>query len=1471
MTGSPTLHLEEPIAEVPPVEVLPQEVPPAEEPAPTPAPTNTLLPSLTSARVEGQTVEGTQGSWTGSPTSVSYQWRDCDAGGSACQAIPAATASSHTLAAADVGHTLRLLVTASNAGGSASASSAETSLVEALPPPPPVNVTPPDVEGLSVEGQTLTASTGTWTGSPGSFSYQWRRCDALGLSCESIGGATSSTLGLSAADVGHTLQVLVTAENAGGVSVAATGLSLVVLGLPPLAPVNTVAPAITGTTVEGETVEASSGTWTGSPTSFAYEWQDCNSAGASCAPIAGADGPSYKLTSSDVGATLRVQVTATNAGGWTVAGSAHTGLVEATPLPAPVNLAPPTIEGSVVEGQTLEASTGTWTKSPTSYAYQWQDCNSSGVSCVSIPGATASSRTLTSGDAGDTIRVRVEATNAGGSTYATSPQTGVVQVLAPVNTSLPSISGSAVEGQSLKASNGSWRGSPTSFSYRWEDCNTLGEGCLPIVGATGSGYTLTAADLGDTIRVLVTAINSGGATPATSPASGTVAAAPPSPPVNTGLPTITGSAVEGQLLKGSSGSWSGNPTTLAYQWQDCNPGGSGCVSISGATGLSYTLIGTDKGHSVRLLVTASNSGGSTPASSAATNEVTAPSGGGSQELIGSKTIKRVGSSGDSKKGELTLIKYEAQHSGTLEELAYHTGYEPVEGERATSLKLLVYEYTTPTGQEGKPGIGNLLAEGTHTGIVTAAETTVKVAISPHLTLTAGHNYWLGFLPLGEDKPGSEGRITFYKERPERTGAIFYFLRGVSTPPSNGAASTWLEEGTTSSGVIKEVSGGVHDGPPIEIWGVGAEGSGGGSGSSPVNTVLPSITGSTVEGETVTAHAGSWLGSPTSFSYQWQDCDSSGAGCANVAGATSATHGLSASETARTVRVVVTATNSIGSTAASSPATGVIEAAAAPSAPANLSPPVISGSAMEGQTLSASSGSWSGNPMAYGYQWQDCNAAGASCSNVSGATAATHVLSPGEVGRTLRAVVVATNSVGSTAATSGASSEVRSFPSEGEETEAEAYEYRTEPRFLKAAGSNSCSQTVSSVAAAASAVDKAAGGEVICLKGGTYGAFALEGTHSSQVTLQPVPGESVTVEPSAGAGIKDGNAGDEAAILIRPGTTHVTIHGLRQTVKGTKGGNMVGIVIDSNACSGSYKVTGCGTATHGTNYIRLDHNDITGGYQGIELFSENMCYPHNPVWNGTVEAECAGAGKSSGIWGTIEHTIISGNHIHGFNGNNPEPQEDAFRASNFRYLRYTENEVNGVVQGKETSPPHSDGFQVFYGGEDLVWDHNYYHDNPADAMLLKDGDISNVALYDNLILRSQGEGETGIQIWCSFGVQMKRNTIWGGTTGLTRAGSASGCPQAPNNYELAAENNVLQQFSQYSGTEYFSHYPDTNNMVGKGAIFGRAWGGGAGDETNAAPNFACGSACGEGKDNYELTSNPKAAGVTWAPSERQYGP
>jgi hypothetical protein len=98
---------------------------------------------------------------------------------------------------------------------------------------------------------------------------------------------------------------------------------------------------------------------------------------------------------------------------------------------------------------------------------------------------------------------------------------------APVNTALPVISGSLVQGQSLSSSTGEWAGTqPISFAYQWQRCDQSGGGCTDIAGATAPSYLLTAADTGHRLRVGVGASNSAGAAAVLSIPTGIVAAAP---------------------------------------------------------------------------------------------------------------------------------------------------------------------------------------------------------------------------------------------------------------------------------------------------------------------------------------------------------------------------------------------------------------------------------------------------------------------------------------------------------------------------------------------------------------------------------------------------------------------------------------------------------------------------------------------------------------------------------------------------------------------------------------------------------------------------------------------------------------------------------------------------------------------------------------------------------------------------------
>ncbi len=97
------------------------------------------------------------------------------------------------------------------------------------------------------------------------------------------------------------------------------------------------------------------------------------------------------------------------------------------PVAPPVNTAPPTVSsGSAFVGGSLAAAPGSWRGEPTSFAYRWQLCNSTGGACHDVSGATGASFPLASIDVGQTLRVAVAASNPGGSTTAVSAPSAVV-------------------------------------------------------------------------------------------------------------------------------------------------------------------------------------------------------------------------------------------------------------------------------------------------------------------------------------------------------------------------------------------------------------------------------------------------------------------------------------------------------------------------------------------------------------------------------------------------------------------------------------------------------------------------------------------------------------------------------------------------------------------------------------------------------------------------------------------------------------------------------------------------------------------------------------------------------------------------------------------------------------------------------------------------------------------------------------
>ena len=191
----------------------------------------------------------------------------------------------------------------------------------------------------------------------------------------------------------------------------------------------------------------------------------------------------------------------------------------------------------------------------------------------------------------------------------------------PANTTPPKITGTPQVGQTLTTDNGTWTGSPTSYSYSWQRCDAAGASCVGEANGTTKSYTLIGIDRGHTIRVKVTATNADGGTAARSTQTAVVSANA-SAPSNTALPTVSGSAQQGDTLTADVGSWTNSPTSYTFRWQRCDIDTLfGCLDIPAATGKTYTVQANDLGYRLRVEVTGRNASGRDTATSTPTRVV----------------------------------------------------------------------------------------------------------------------------------------------------------------------------------------------------------------------------------------------------------------------------------------------------------------------------------------------------------------------------------------------------------------------------------------------------------------------------------------------------------------------------------------------------------------------------------------------------------------------------------------------------------------------------------------------------------------------------------------------------------------------------------------------------------------------------------------------------------------------------------
>jgi Cellulase (glycosyl hydrolase family 5)/PKD domain/IPT/TIG domain/Carboxypeptidase regulatory-like domain/Putative Ig domain len=579
-----------------------------------PIPVNISLPTITGTAQQGQTLTEHNGAWEYSTTELKHQWLQCEKLGDGCLPIPGATGETYVPGPLEVGGTIRVEEAATNAGGTSEyVMSTQTS--EVLPAPP-VNISPPTITGTAQQGMTLTEHHGAWENNPTGYKVEWLRCNKEGEGCVPIPAAPEETYVPTSTDVGHTIRVSEAAKNAGGTGEPAMSVATPVV-VPPV-PVNITPPTITGTAQQSKTLTEHNGTWEYAPTELTHQWLRCNKEGASCEAIESATGETYVPVGKDVGHTIRVEEIAHNEGGTSKpALSEPTAAVVSAP---PEIITPPTITGTAQQGQTLTEHHGTWTNEPTGYADTWLRCNEAGEQCSST-GATGETYAPVSTDVGHTIRLEETAHNEGStSSPALSQPTAVVVPPPPVDLTLPTITGEAVQGKTLTEHHGAWEYSPTGYKLQWLQCDSLGTGCLPISGANGESYVPVAKDVGQAIRVEEIADNAGGdGEPATSEPTPVVVA---SKPVNISSPTISGTAQQGRTLTEEHGKWTNEPTGFKYEWLRCTKEGAECGGISDATEQTYVPVAADIGHELEVQEIAINAGGeSNPATSAPTSVV----------------------------------------------------------------------------------------------------------------------------------------------------------------------------------------------------------------------------------------------------------------------------------------------------------------------------------------------------------------------------------------------------------------------------------------------------------------------------------------------------------------------------------------------------------------------------------------------------------------------------------------------------------------------------------------------------------------------------------------------------------------------------------------------------------------------------------------------------------------------------------
>jgi hypothetical protein len=496
-------------------------------------------------------------------------------------------------------------------------------------------------------------------------------------------------------------------------------------------------------------------------------------------------------------------------------------------------------------------------------------------------------------------------------------------------------------------------------------------------------------------------------------AVGSAAAA--SGPVLKQRPVVAGAATQGSRLFISHGSWTGaGSLRYSYAWYRCDTMGRHCRFMRGVDNRSHTLGENDVGHTLSVAVRATDSAGSTRAFASLVGPIA-----GSRPHIDSLAQPLV--AGSTLQGSTVRVdtgRWRPKPSAFVFQWARCNA-------ELRACKAISGE-TRDTHDIGAADLGHVLVAivqarsgatsravfSTATELAVAGGGAAKPAGGPSMTTAPAV---AEVLQQGNQLTGSvgswsgKGTITYTYSwyRCDAAGAHCKSIHG----------ATRLSHLQSARDVGHTLGFAVHatDGAGTTTAYAGLLGPVAAAGATLVSTGAPAISGTASLGQTLQVSSGNWSQTPSALGYQWQRCNPNGRLCTPIAGATAGSYVVTADDSGHTLLAVVHAT---AGTAAQDSLSGaaLVAAAAPPVGPSSSAAPTVAGTVEQGAQLTGSAGSWTGSgTISYGFNWFRCDAAGAHCLSIHGATKPTYTQGAKDVGHTIGFAVHATDSAGASTA------------------------------------------------------------------------------------------------------------------------------------------------------------------------------------------------------------------------------------------------------------------------------------------------------------------------------------------------------------------------------------------------------------------------------------------------------------------------